>query len=228
MELCKINTSLSWQICAFFFAFGHRFLKGPDWCSDPQTGVCRGTKLEKMVHGTTLFSQCLQWQAAWSAEKFRAVSGLKKWCARRRLSVSPLVLQGGKLQRTMLPLVWLLMVVRLSFPRLEFEVQVSALTLSSPLLCLRKCRSVPGWLDPELYFRIDLPHLFKFTFLIRMWFVFFFFAAVELLCIYVYIHKWSFSGCFLQTSVVLILVTFECRIHVFALHFSCYGDVDRG
>lgn len=71
--------------------------------------------------------------------------------------MSPQVLQGERktVQGTMLCLPWLLMVVCPSFPRLEFKVWVSALTLSSPLLRVGECRlclaDCSGELDPELH-----------------------------------------------------------------------------
>lgn len=67
--------------------------------------------------------------------------------------MSPQVLQGERkaVQGTILCLHWLIMVVWLSFLRLEFEVWVSALTLS--LLCVGECRlCLADWeLDPELH-----------------------------------------------------------------------------
>lgn len=147
---------------------------------------------------------CLQgWVGSW-AEQCQGWQWAKDSSAHLQLSASPQVLQGGTLQRTISAVPCLLVVVCPSFPRLEFKVQVSALTLASPLLHLGKSRSASCWLQWGSGSRTSRG-LAQLSFLSLRSYLgsIFWNCSVGLQTLVIYINE-ALSGCFQQLNLCVI------------------------
>lgn len=137
------NASLVWNTLtlSLYLLLGMLFLKGLTAVETPKLGCVRAWRWGRWSTGPCCFRSVCRDELVVGQRNPRADSGLKNQVLIASW-VRPLRFYKWKaVQRTMLAVRCLLVVVRASFPRLEFEVQVSALTLSSPLLHLGKSRS---------------------------------------------------------------------------------------
>lgn len=147
MKLCKRNASLVWNVLtlSLYLLLGMLFSKGLTAVETPKLRCVRAWSWGRWSPGPCCFHSVCRDKLVVGQLNPRADTGLKNQVL---ISSWAHPVRFYKVENCREQCCYCLLVaVHPSFPSLKFEVQVSALTLASPLLHLGKSRSASCWMQ---------------------------------------------------------------------------------